>query len=127
MAHKGQQLNAADEKSQSLAKDREELEISQIKQDLEELLSIPAGRRYLMYLYERTGIEHDPMTGNSQTYYLLGRASVGRELRDEIRFIGREHWRSMREERDAEEKLRESQDDAMNQDLDERMDQDYAD
>lgn len=55
--------------------------------DLDRVLRTPYGRRFIGTILADSGIEEDAFTGNSRTYYNLGRQAAGRQLRAEIRRI----------------------------------------
>ncbi len=69
---------------QDLAREREELKRTQELSDLNEVLNIPAGRRFLYRLiFEVAGTESLSYTGNAETYFREGRRDVGLTVRSE--------------------------------------------
>lgn len=78
-----------------LEKEREEIR----RRDLVEILSTPAGRRFLYDLVDRRCLVYSASyTGNSDTYYREGRRSVGIELITEVQARHPELWTKVLEE-----------------------------
>lgn len=74
----------ADAHLQNVAKEREELKRTQELADLETVLGLPAGRRFLYRLiFEISGTESLSYTGNAETYFREGRRDVGLTVRGE--------------------------------------------
>lgn len=78
------QLNADDESQVVRARDRDKLRAERDAADLKAVLSTAQGRRFFWRLVGKTGLLRSSMTGNSQTFYLEGRRSIGIELWDEM-------------------------------------------
>ena len=58
--------------------------IAQRSSDIQWLMGNPQGRRIVMTLLDATGLRKEPMTGNSNTFFNLGKAKIGRDLENEI-------------------------------------------
>ena len=67
------------ELEKALKRAREEAE-----EDLRWLMHDARGRRLMMRLLDSTGLRREPMTGDNQTFYNLGRMALGRELEADI-------------------------------------------
>lgn len=52
----------------------------QLKADLNKIMTIPEGRRFLWYALGLGGVYTSSFTGNSETFYLEGRRSVSLNL-----------------------------------------------
>ncbi len=65
-------------------KQREELRRQQELADLKAILKLPAGRRFIWRLLEDAAPLRDAFTGNSNTYYILGKQAFGRLLMSDI-------------------------------------------
>jgi hypothetical protein len=48
--------------------------------DLRAVLRTSSGRRFIWCMLEDAGILHDAFTGNSNTYYILGKQAYGKRL-----------------------------------------------
>lgn len=58
--------------------------VARIQDAYQTVLSLPEGITLLRYIIDKTGFFAENFTGNSKTYYLEGRASIGREMLSEI-------------------------------------------
>ena len=65
-------------------KQREKERRRQELEDLRSILRIPAGRRFVWRLLEDAGVLKDAFTGNSNTYYILGKQAFGKILLADI-------------------------------------------
>jgi hypothetical protein len=82
--------------------DREtELYLLQKTKDFEDVLKTPAGRRMLADIMSIAGIDDDCFTGNSQTYYLLGRRSIALAIKKMIKATSNAAWIKMEQEAEA--------------------------
>lgn len=71
--------------------------------DLRELMKLPVGRRFAWRLLnEMAGVFAPTFTGNSQTFHLEGRRSVGIDLMQEIQRVAPDAYALMVSERMAE-------------------------
>ena len=70
-------------------KQREKDRCRQELEDLRSILKTPGGRRFVWRLLEDAGVLKDAFTGNSNTYYILGKQAFGKFLLADIlqRFI----------------------------------------
>ena len=53
---------------------------AQLALDMDAVLKTPAGFAILQWIIEQSFLFGEPMTGNSQTFYNLGRMSLGRDI-----------------------------------------------
>ena len=65
-------IKAADAKAQELAN------------DWHNVLKDKSGARVIRHILDKTGFFSQKFTGNAATYYLQGRADIGREMLEEI-------------------------------------------
>jgi len=86
------QRNAGDETEVKSAEDKEELRRLRDEDDMKKLLAEEWGRRLFWRLVGKTGLLRTSMTGNSQTFYLEGRRSIGIELWDEMEIVAPESY-----------------------------------
>jgi len=75
--------------------------------DLETVLESRQGRRFVWRLLEKSNLKQNAMTGNSQTFFILGQQSVSNELMGILfseRFLSK--FRLMQDEAISDEKMR---------------------
>lgn len=84
---------AGSERAQRVLRQAEKRLARQREDDLRELLSLPAGRRFVWRLVDEiAGVHGTTFTGNSQTFHLEGRRSVGIDLMLEIQRLDPGLW-----------------------------------
>lgn len=72
-------------KQQAKQQDKiDKLETIQLKSDIKSVFDNPAGRRVLNRLLSICEIYNDTFTGNSRTFFLEGKRSVGLEILDMV-------------------------------------------
>ena len=74
--------------------------------DLEVVLSTKSGRRFIWRIVKKSALMMNAMTGNSQTYFILGQQSIGQDLIQTLftdRFIG--SFRKMQDEALSDERI----------------------
>lgn len=79
-------LASQEEAKAEAAKIRDE-EQGQANLDFKWLMSDERGRRFMWELLTECRVYHDPMTGNSQTFYNLGQQRVGRWLIERLHTV----------------------------------------
>lgn len=93
-----QQRNAGDEVEVKSASERDDLRTMRDADDMRKLLCEEWGRRLFWRLVAKTGLLKTSMTGNSHTFFLEGRRSIGIELWDEMESVAPEAYVKMVEE-----------------------------
>ncbi len=68
------------EKMTAKAAQVKDLDHKQLMADMKVMLGTPAGRRMFCRLVDVSGMHSNVFTGNSRTYYLLGRQELGKWL-----------------------------------------------
>lgn len=71
-------------------------------------LSTPEGRMFMRWLLLITQWNEPAMTGNSQTFYTLGKQDVGRQIRGSVAGADLRGWRLLEDEIQADATLRAS-------------------
>lgn len=66
--------------------------------DLQKLMALPAGRRFVARLLEMSGTARNSFTGSSTTFYNEGRRSIGVELEAEVKDLAFENYIAMLQE-----------------------------
>lgn len=61
-------------------KEEVERERKQVDRDLEKVIGTPEGRRTLLWIMKESGVFREQFTGNSATFFNLGRSEFGRKL-----------------------------------------------
>lgn len=79
-------LNGTIEKRKQ-AKFTKEALIEQRKDDIKELLHMPAGRRFLHRILSECKVYSSTFTGNATTYYLEGKRDIGLWLMNEMALL----------------------------------------
>ena len=64
-----------------------------------------AGRRFVWNLMQRAGVDGAAMTGNSQTFFILGRQQLMRDLEKELKQVALADFRLMEDEAIASKEL----------------------
>lgn len=75
--------------------------------DLQTVLSTREGLRVLWRILEAAGVFRSAMTGNSNTFYLLGRADVGKEILADLAeaYPDGQHWLAMQKMSQAAQEI----------------------
>lgn len=67
-------------------------------EDLKWLMGTLRGRRFVWKILDDSGLRKEPMTGNSSTFYNLGKLAIGRDLEARIFSVCPEQYVVMIEE-----------------------------
>lgn len=86
------QRNASEPNDVREAEESERYRRLRDEDDLKKLLAEEWGRRFFWRLVAKTGLLRSSMTGNSQTFFLEGRRSIGLELWDEMESVAPESY-----------------------------------
>ena len=76
--------NAADKQAIGEAKQRSDNLRAQRNADMKKMMNEPWGRRLLWHWLSQAGLYNNAFTGNSETYFRLGRQQAGQNLLAEI-------------------------------------------
>lgn len=91
-------FSAAVEEMKREARKQVELNEKQFAADVEHVMSTPHGRRFLWALLQQTNVFGPAFTGNSETYYNLGRQDLGKWIYAKARGTSLELWRKAEDE-----------------------------
>lgn len=92
--------NAADPRQTKKARGEERLLRELESEDLKAVLANPSGRRTIFRWLAACAVYEDAFTGNSRTFYLCGRQSIGKQMIAEIIEADKEAWFAMQREAD---------------------------
>jgi hypothetical protein len=87
--------NAADPQQIAETKEADRLAKQQAEADLKFMLANGQGRRFLLRLFERTGLLRQSYTGNADTHFNEGARSIGLQLLAEIEEVDPRAFPSM--------------------------------
>ena len=76
--------NAADRNQVKKAADKEKFSKEDEVKDLQEILALPAGKRFIWRYLEKCGVFQSSFTGNSETFFREGERNIGLQLLDEV-------------------------------------------
>lgn len=77
-------MNASDPVSVKAQGILTELRSQREQEDLRQIVSTPVGRRFVRRLLDETGPLQNAMTGNANTYFILGKQEVGKKLMSQL-------------------------------------------
>lgn len=77
---------------------KEQLELELESPDLQAVLDLPQGRKFLWWLLGKTGLYRTSFTGNSATFYNEGRRDIGIAILNEILTVDPEAYIRMQAE-----------------------------
>lgn len=97
--------NAADRKQVKDAKGKEKLSRERELQDIKQVLSTRNGRRFYWNLLGFCGVFESSFTGNSQTFFLEGKRTVGLKLLADLNEADPESYLKMMQEAKGEENV----------------------
>lgn len=75
-----QQYNASNPKHIKEAGEREKFRRQRLLNDVRTLVATAEGRRLFTRIFDLTGINRSSFTGNSETFFLEGKRSIGLEF-----------------------------------------------
>lgn len=85
------------------AERRDKIDAIQYESDLQEVMGTRAGRHVLWRILEKASVFHPCFTGNSKTFYLLGRRELGLEVYSEIMaHCPESFWEAQKEQHNRE-------------------------
>jgi len=93
-----EQEKAALERMNPSDRDRYERNLRELRGAFEAISKDPNGKIVLWWLLGECKIFSNAMTGNSQTYHVLGRQSVGQDILHQLTLANPQAWIDMQQE-----------------------------